>query len=303
MALSKILNWFKGGQVASDDDAEKSATNASRDGDATERDTAGDDAGGGSENDAGAGQSDRRDRGERGEGRPRRRRSSRRRDCGDGEGDTGSDAPLVISPRVVTEGELFSVVISRPGDIENEHDIVEALFDAGLSRFHLRKHDWPASDIRRWVEALQKKYYDRLVIHAQPNIVREFHLAGLHLRSNFHRPRHWPEEIPVSNSCHSFRNLCEFARGSSYATLGPIFPSVSKRGYEPQRTPEEYEQTVAQWKAEPNSCPLLALGGLTEDNIGRAREMGFAGFAVVGSVWDAPDPVEGFKRMVAGWSK
>jgi len=297
MAISSILNWFKGG---SSEPAEKNTPPArerannppAADEAPAEQDESGDEREPLGERDD--------EHGERRERRGRRERGGRRGRGGD---DDERAVPFKGTPAALpADGSPFTVVISRPGDIPHEHDIAEAMLDAGLTRFHLRKHDWPVSDIRSWVKSLQKKYYDRLVVHAQPNVVREFKLAGLHLRSNTHPPRTWTEDIPVSCSCHSFRNLCEFAAGAaSYATLGPVFASVSKGGYEPQRTPEEYAEVVRQWKAEQGNCPLLALGGLTVENIGRAREMDFDGFAVVGSVWDAEDPVSAFKQLLSGW--
>ncbi|MDR2844471.1 MAG: thiamine phosphate synthase, partial [Puniceicoccales bacterium] len=126
---------------------------------------------------------------------------------------------------------------------------------------------------------------------------------GLHLRSSQERPSDWPHEIPVSQSCHSYGDLLESARGCSYATIGPIFPSVSKHGYASQRTPEEYAVIVEHWREEKGACPLLALGGLTTENIARARAIGFDGFAVVGAVWEAQEPVEAFKKLLAAWKK
>ncbi|MDR1497712.1 MAG: thiamine phosphate synthase [Puniceicoccales bacterium] len=196
----------------------------------------------------------------------------------------------------------FSVVISTPLFIEDETRVAVELLDAGLTRFHLRKPDWAVEDLREWVRAFPTEYRKRLVVHAQPDLVCEFQLGGLHLRGGQRRNNNrLPAEIPVSNSCHSFSDLCACALNSAYATIGPIFPSVSKQGYSPRRTPEEYAIIVAEWRACENACPLLALGGLTAANIASTRLMGFDGFAVVGSVWDAADPVAAFRNLIAAW--
>lgn len=197
----------------------------------------------------------------------------------------------------------FSVVISTPDFFENETRVAAALLDAGLSRFHLRKPDWPMGRLREWVRAFPEERRPRLVVHARSDLAREFRLGGLHLSSGQRRPApDWPASIPVSNSCHSFNDLLACARGSAYATLGPVFPSVSKQGYGPRRTPEEYAVIAAEWRAQKDACPLLALGGITAANLARARLMGFDGFAVVGSVWEAPDPVAAFRRLLAAWN-
>ncbi|MDR3229486.1 MAG: thiamine phosphate synthase [Puniceicoccales bacterium] len=216
----------------------------------------------------------------------------------------GTATPQPAQPAQSGSAEQpFSVVITTPREYDGEVAIAEELFEAGLSRFHLRKSDWSLGAFYRWIEDLPEQYHKRLVLHAEPKIVRELKLGGLHLRSNYRKPKDWPADIPVSNSCHSFQNLCDYARGAAYATIGPVFPSVSKRGYEPQRTVEEFAEILRQWKAEQDNCPLLALGGLTAENIGETRKLGFDGFAVVGSVWDDDDPIAGFEDLLTGWQK
>lgn len=216
---------------------------------------------------------------------------------------SGQNGTAPHNPAPVSPNFPCSVVISTPDAFPDEHKIVGQLFAAGLSRFHLRKPDWSHAQLRAWVEKLPKKHRPRLVVHAQPALVRELELGGLHLRASQPRPDDWPKEIPVSQSCHSFGELADFARHCAYATLGPLFPSVSKRGYTPQRTPEEYAVILECWRREKGACPLLALGGLTPENIARARRLGFDGFAVVGAVWEVEKPVEGFKQLVAAWER
>lgn len=36
---------------------------------------------------------------------------------------------------------------------------------------------------------------------------------------------------------------------------------------------------------------VYAVGGVTAERLGRCRELGFDGAAVLGAVWNAPDPV------------
>ncbi|MDR2982422.1 MAG: thiamine phosphate synthase [Puniceicoccales bacterium] len=200
-----------------------------------------------------------------------------------------------------SDGRPFSVVISTAGEFSNEQKIACRLIDAGLSRFHLRKPDMSPVEMHRWVEKIPKDYRQRIVVHANPDVVRDMDLGGLHLRAAQQRPRQWPKEIPVSQSCHSFNELSSYARHCAYATLGPVFPSISKNGYIPQRTPEEYAIINECWQDDEKGCPVLALGGITVKNISRLGELGFAGFAVVGSVWEQKKPVEAFRALLKEW--
>lgn len=210
---------------------------------------------------------------------------------------TSSDAPLII-------------VITPEQEVPGEIALVKKLFAAGLPRLHLRRHDWDADSLRDWIEAVPKKYRDRIVVHGHPELVAEFGLAGVHLpsplgprggRGGRGKARSTPEGVRISRSCHDYSELQHGPKDCAYATLGPVFPSVSKRGYAPRRTPEEYEAIVAYWKTENKGHPVVALGGITPENAGLARKMGFDGIAVVGAVWESPKPVEAFKALRAAW--
>lgn len=212
----------------------------------------------------------------------------------------GGSAPLII-------------VITPEAEVRDEVRIVKKLFEAGLTRLHLRRHDWDVADHRDWLQEIPKKYRDRIVLHGHAELVTEFGLAGLHLQSTRAPQRGGrgpkgkgrsgvPEGVALSRSCHDYSELLQGPKHCEYATLGPVFPSISKRGYAPRRTPEEFAATVDYWKKENDGHPVVALGGVTPENIGEVRAMGFDGVAVVGAVWEAHEPVRAFKALVAAWN-
>jgi thiamine-phosphate pyrophosphorylase len=246
---------------------------------------------------------DRNGRGNRFGDRDRNRNRGPRHSRDDFAGDDAPDAePLPIPAELLpAPGQPFSVVITDAEEFPDEERLAVELLEAGLTRFHLRKRGWSLGKFFRWIDNVPAEYHNRIVLHAEPRVVRERHLGGLHVRSNDRRPRGWPADIPVSHSCHSFQNLSNFARKSAYATIGPVFASISKQGYEPQRTVEEYAEILKQWKELPSDVPLLALGGITFENINQVRTLGFDGFAVVGSIWGAEDPIAAFKTLQENW--
>jgi thiamine-phosphate pyrophosphorylase len=220
-------------------------------------------------------------------------------------GRSGENAAADGTTTPETAGELpFSAVISTPDIYPDEHEILERLFASGLSRFHLRKSRFSWRELREWVEAVPDELRSKIVVHAQPGLAREYALGGLHLRAGQRAPVEWPAEIPLSYACSNFEDLAD-ARSPAYATIGPVFATENHRSRDrdssPQRTPEEYAEILTAWKKRPDACPLLALGGITSDNIHHVRTLGFDGFAVVGSVWDADNPVAGFEALLDGW--
>lgn len=97
----------------------------------------------------------------------------------------------------------------------------------------------------------------------------------------------------VSTSFHSLQQLrTDWGPALSYAFLSPIFDSISKEGYSAARFDRRELRHVLQCP-----FPVVALGGITPENIQDTEHMGFAGAAVIGSVWQAKDPTAAWERL------
>jgi putative thiamine-phosphate diphosphorylase len=70
------------------------------------------------------------------------------------------------------------------------------------------------------------------------------------------------------------------ARGYDYITFSPVFPSISKPEYKPAYTEDEISEMLKQ-----ASTPVIALGGVTQQMIPFIENMGFAGYAMLGAIW------------------
>ncbi|MDR2429980.1 MAG: thiamine phosphate synthase [Puniceicoccales bacterium] len=198
--------------------------------------------------------------------------------------------------------KMLSVVITLPEEFPGEHQVAAELLAAGLWRFHLRKPQWPAERLREWIRAFPEQFCNRLVVHAHAALAAELRIGGVHLRTGQQRERHWPAEMGISTSCHSFGELLASAKGAAYATLGPVFPSISKENHAPQRTTEEHAVIIQRWRAEEGRCPLIALGGISPSNVAQTQALGFDGIAVVGTIWQAENPLKTFHQLREHWT-
>ena len=79
--------------------------------------------------------------------------------------------------------------------------------------------------------------------------------------------------------------------------FGPVFPSISKPGYGPD--PDFPWGSLERLLAAPRRgpCRVLAVGGITEERLGRCLELGFDGAALMGAVWNGGDPAAAFRRI------
>ena len=173
------------------------------------------------------------------------------------------------------------IVITSPGFLQGEADFIDRLFNHGLDRLHLRKPGADIGECRRLLDGISREWLPRIVVHDNFGLCREYGLGGVHLngRNPMAPPHH---EGSVSRSCHSLEEISRYKGECDYLTLSPIFNSISKQGYMAAFEPE---QLAAARDSGLIDSRVIALGGVTLENIPRVRELGFGGVAILGDVW------------------
>lgn len=173
------------------------------------------------------------------------------------------------------------IVITSPGFLQGEADFIDRLFNHGLDRLHLRKPGADIGECRRLLDGISREWLPRIVVHDNFGLCREYGLGGVHLngRNPMAPPNH---EGSVSRSCHSLEEISRYKGECDYLTLSPIFNSISKQGYMAAFEPE---QLAAARDSGLIDSRVIALGGVTLENIPRVRELGFGGVAILGDVW------------------
>lgn len=200
--------------------------------------------------------------------------------------------------------------ITLPDFFSGESEIIRCLFDAGLSRLHLRK---PGSEREPFVALLKEIpqiYYPRLILHDHFDILFDgsvpSSVGGLHLnRRSSSFPAHYTGAL--SRSCHSFDEVkrClegeqKFSKASPYETdrlsddrkeqsfsyeyifLSPLFPSISKEGYGSGFSLRSLREAATRGEI---GEKVIALGGLSAQTIPLLKDLPFGGVAVLGSLW------------------
>ena len=173
------------------------------------------------------------------------------------------------------------IVITSPGFLRGEADFIDRLFGHGLDRLHLRKPGADIGECRRLLDGISREWLPRIVVHDNFGLCREYGLGGVHLngRNPMAPPNH---EGSVSRSCHSLEEISRYKGECDYLTLSPIFNSISKQGYMAAFGPG---QLAAARDSGLIDSRVIALGGVTLENIPRVKELGFGGVAILGDVW------------------
>lgn len=166
-----------------------------------------------------------------------------------------------------------------PHDIlSDEPERIISLLNEGWTYVHLRHPDASIRDIQNIIEAIPQKLHSKLRLHGHFELIHSFNIGGLHLN---HRcpipPPGFTEKL--SRSCHTPAELCN-QRNMEYVTFSPVFPSISKHGYTPAYTLEQIAAAISR-----ASVPVVALGGVTPDKATLLQQIGFSGYACLGSIW------------------
>lgn len=183
---------------------------------------------------------------------------------------------------------MKTIVITSPIPWQSETCICNSLFAHGLELLHLRKPDCGRAVYERFIRQIDPQYRKRIVVHEHYELVNEYHLHGIHLRSGQASQSVLYPGCPVSISCHSLEEVQTLPFRPAYCFLSPVFDSISKPGYN-----SAFPQLPDLSKLE---IPVIALGGITPERMDLCRAAGFHGVAVLGYIWEKPE--EALNRFI-----
>jgi thiamine-phosphate pyrophosphorylase len=85
-----------------------------------------------------------------------------------------------------------------------------------------------------------------------------------------------------------------------YAFFGPVYHSISKKGYTPKISLNEIFTFFNSGKLKqlPKVPKIYALGGIRKKKIKKLSEIGFNGVALLGSVWGSRDPLRAMNEFL-----
>lgn len=195
------------------------------------------------------------------------------------------------------------IIISPETNYLDESAWVVKLFEAGLARFHLRKPGMNDAALSEYIQEIPSVWRTHIVLHQAYDLVNEFGLCGWHFKDDeeqLERACYWQDERSdgqsISGSVHRLGNLDSSLNQWDYLFLSPVFPSISKDGYEPSWDSAQLTSALVEFKRV-CTTPLYALGGVEPSTINRCSEMGFDGVALLGAIWQSSNPLESFLKL------
>ena len=186
------------------------------------------------------------------------------------------------------------VLITQPKNVQNEAVLICKLFEAGLEKLHIRKPAHSALGISLLLDSIPKDLWQNIVMHRQHELVNDYGLAGYHHQEG--------EEIKacsgtISQSIHYLEDLPSLNSKLDYVFYGPVYQSISKKGYEPKVPLSLVKETLSNLSKLSVRPKVYALGGVRRKKIIPLAQAGFDGLALLGSIWGHSDPVMAFRKF------
>jgi thiamine-phosphate pyrophosphorylase len=186
------------------------------------------------------------------------------------------------------------IVITPEVTVRGEYAAINEMLHEGLGLLHIRKPGFSLEEMRAYLLRIHSAYHSRLVLHAHHELAEASGIRRLHFSENSRAAAtadtHKYPGIVLSTSIHSIDAFNNLDPVFEYAFLSPVYPSISKQGYSSGKNLMDEIKKRNNFKIK-----LVALGGMTSQNIGVTRNAGFDDIAVSGSIWLYPDPVQQFK--------
>lgn len=195
------------------------------------------------------------------------------------------------------------LVISSENTFDGEAKLIAAMFEDGLSTFHLRKPGLSKIEFEETLRQIPPKLYRKIVIHSHYELITKYNLGGVHFTNKFLTKTKElnvismysairSKGLTVSTSIHSLAELNQLAYRYNYVFLSPVFDSISKSGYLSQA-----KNFIGLKDHKTITTKVLGLGGISADNLNLALEIGFDGIAVLGAIWTSDNPVKSFNEI------
>jgi len=194
------------------------------------------------------------------------------------------------------------VLIAPEKDFDHEITILNQLFEAGLEFFHLRKPEKNYEEYCAYLNQIDEKYHNRIVLHSYHELINDYNLKGIHFQEQTRRdklevPSHYFVNLnmygkTISSSFHEPEDLINCAFEFDYHLLSPVFSSISKKGYKGRG----FDVNSIQKK-------VIGMGGVTISNLEKFTSLGFKGVGVLGGIWNSLTPVNDFIKMKDYFSK
>ncbi|MDH4226914.1 MAG: thiamine phosphate synthase [Deltaproteobacteria bacterium] len=179
--------------------------------------------------------------------------------------------------------------------------VVEKAVLAGVRAVQIREKGLDGArlfELAVKVKAIAAKYGAKVFVNDRIDVALASGAKGAHLGEAgmpvTDARRICPKGFLIGASAHSVEGALKAeADGADFVTLGPVYFTESKAAYGSPIGLEPVKKTAAVIR-----IPLIAIGGIKENNIGEVINAGASGVAVISAIASSKDPEKSAKQLL-----
>lgn len=183
---------------------------------------------------------------------------------------------------------------------------IRMALEGGCRWIQLRMKDAPAEEIIACAEEvlpLCRRHGAKFLLDDHVELVRPLGADGVHLGKNDMpvdeaRTILGPDII-IGGTANTIEDIIRLHKqGADYIGCGPFRFTTTKKNLSPILGLDGYKSIVLKMKELGIDLPIVAIGGITVEDIPAVMGTGVSGIALSGAILGAPDPVEMTARII-----
>ncbi len=185
-------------------------------------------------------------------------------------------------------------------------DSARMALEGGCKWIQLRMKDASERELRDTAARVQElclEHEATFIIDDHVDLVKELRADGVHLGLNdmpiAEARQRLGEAYIIGATANTIDDIRRHHRdGADYIGCGPFRFTTTKARLSPVLGLEGYRDIVRQMRAEGIGLPVVAIGGITYDDIPEVMATGVQGIALSGAILQAADPVAETRRIL-----
>ena len=185
-------------------------------------------------------------------------------------------------------------------------DSIQLALEGGCRWIQLRMKDATDDEVRPIAVEAQKlcrAYGAKFIIDDRVLLVHELQADGVHLGKNDMPIREARQilgpDFIIGGTANTFEDAkAHYEASADYIGCGPFRFTTTKQKLAPVLGLDGYRQIIRKLRAANINIPIVAIGGITKDNIPAILQTGITGIALSGTVLRADDPIAEMKHII-----
>lgn len=153
------------------------------------------------------------------------------------------------------------------------------------------------------IQALCRQYGATFIIDDHVELAKKLGADGVHLGKKdmpiMDARKILGKDFLIGGTANIFEDVkMHYNAGANYIGCGPFRFTTTKKNLSPVLGLEGYRDILSQMKKESISLPVIAIGGITYDDIPDILQTGVSGIALSGTILRATNPIEEMRRIL-----